>query len=195
MDDAENFALGKKYYNDIARESRQYAKSCYDLNNSQNPASGPDACSFLYKPSIKYLIFDNDVCPFTNATGHMCREGENGAFTASTGDMSTGATSDLFVDASELGINSPLRYKFHRSITCAPLLEDGLIQKFNNEDGTLGHRYFYGRRSGDWNCTADLPHCTFEVMSYPDMNQPYSMLQVPLSKTGLHQSRNREQCH
>jgi hypothetical protein len=75
MDDAVHFALVKKYYNDIARESRQYAKSCYDLGDSASDAPSPDSCSFLYKPSIKYSIIDNDACPFKIGAGHLCLEG------------------------------------------------------------------------------------------------------------------------
>jgi len=35
--DAPHFALSKKYYNDIARESRQYAKSCYTSDRAPTP--------------------------------------------------------------------------------------------------------------------------------------------------------------
>jgi hypothetical protein len=59
--DAPHFTLSKKYCNGIARESRQYAKSCYDLASG---ARGPDSRSFFYEPSVKYSIIDNDTCPF-----------------------------------------------------------------------------------------------------------------------------------
>jgi hypothetical protein len=170
LDNASHFALGKKYYNDIARESRQYAKSCYDIGRGASGARNPDSCSFFYEPTIKYSIIDNDTCPFGNGTSHFCLGGGRSAYTLTTGSITNGVA-----DASAIGINSPLRYQFHRSITCSPLTTDGLIHPFKNEAGTLGFRYFYGNRTGDSNCTSDLPYCTFEHLIYPDMSKPYSM--------------------
>jgi hypothetical protein len=170
MGDAPNFALGKKYYNDIARESQQYAKSCYDLGRSATDTRRPDTCSFFFERNIKYSIIDNDTCPFRIGAGHMCLDGESSAYT-----LTTGSPTDLLADASAIGINSPLRYKFHRSITCSPLRMDGLIHPFVSENKTLGFRYFYGNRTGDWACTSDLPYCTFELLVYPDLNKQYSM--------------------
>lgn len=144
MGDAPHFALGKKYYNDIARESRQYAKSCYDLGQGASGARGPDSCSFFYEPRIKYSIIDNDTCPFTIGAGHLCLDGERSAYI-----LTTRSSSDVLADASAIGINSPLRYKFHRSMTCSPLRMDGLIHPFVSENAALGFRYFYGNRTGD----------------------------------------------
>lgn len=170
MGDAPNLALGKKYYNDIARESRQYAKSCYGLGQGASGARGPDSCSSFYERSIKYSIIDNDTCPFRIGAGHLCLDGERSAYT-----LTTGSPSNVLADASAIGINSPLQYKFHRSMTCSPLRTEGLVHPFN-ENGTLGFRYFYGNRTGEWSCTSDLPYCTFEVLVYPDTTKSYSML-------------------
>lgn len=169
--DASNYALGKKYFYDIARESRQYARSCYSLGGDATGARSYDSCFFFYERSLEYSIIDNDTCPFRVGAGHLCLDGERSAYT-----LTTGSPSDILVDASAIGINSPLRYKFYRSITCSPLRTDGLIHPFINENETLVFRYFYGNRTRDWNCTSDLPYCTFEVPVYPNVNNPYSML-------------------
>ncbi|KIY03497.1 uncharacterized protein Z520_00188 [Fonsecaea multimorphosa CBS 102226] len=176
---AANFALGHKYYNDIARESLQYAKSCYDLGRGASSAAGGESCSFFYEPSIKYSIIDNDTCPFKIGRGHLCRDGENSSYTLTTGSASSllDDASKVVADASVLGINSPLRYTFHRSITCSPLRTDGLIHPFLADDNrTISFHYFYGNHTGEWNCTSDLPYCTFESKLFPDMNQPYKMM-------------------
>jgi hypothetical protein len=172
--DAVHFALGKKYYNDISRESRQYAKSCYGHGSTAEAHFSPDSCSFFYKPTIDYAVMDDDLCPFRHGEGPpLCLDGENTAYT-----VTTGTPEDVLVDVSTIGINSPLRYKFHRSITCSPLIMDGLVHPFIDANGTLGNHYLYGNRTGDWSCTSDLPYCTFELMMYPNVNQQYSMLQV-----------------
>lgn len=169
--------MALKYYNDIVRESRQYAKLCYSLGNSLRDSLGPDSCSFFYKPTITSSTIDNDTCPFRNDAGHLCLGGENSAYT-----VTTGTSSNRLTDASALGINSPLRYKFHRSITCSPLVTEGYIHTFARNNA-LGHRYLYGNRTGA-NCTSDLPNCSFEMFIYPEMyksNMAYNVLQVFLS--------------
>ncbi|KAJ9612937.1 hypothetical protein H2200_002878 [Cladophialophora chaetospira] len=175
---ATHFALGHKYFNDIARESRQYAKSCYDLGRGTSSARAPESCSFFYEPSIKYSIIDNDTCPFKFGNGSLCLNGENSAYTLTTGSASSllDDVSKLVADASVLGINSPLSYTFHRSITCSPLWTDGLIYSFRDDNGTVTFQYFYGNYTGEWSCSSDLPYCTFENKLFPDMNKPYSMM-------------------
>jgi hypothetical protein len=96
----------------------------------------------------------------------LCLDGERSAYT-----LTTGSSSNVLADASAIGINSLLRYKFHQSITCSPLRMDGLVYPFISENRTPSFRYFYGNRIGDWNCTSDLPYCTFEVLFYPDLNR------------------------
>jgi hypothetical protein len=170
MHDAQLFSRTRRYYNDVARESRQYAESCYNLGSSSNES--PDSCSFFYKPWINYVFEDNDPCPFTDGDDHLCLQGPNSAFT-----VTTGIPGDILTDASDLGINSRVKYRFHRSLTCAPLITDGRIESFNDKRGMLGHRYFYGRGyGGNRNCTSTSDNCTFEIVAYPGARPSYSML-------------------
>jgi hypothetical protein len=171
FEDPSNSALRWNYYNDIARESRQYAKSCYGLERGASSARSPDSCSFFYEPSVQYSIIDNDTCPFRTEADHLCLNGENSAYT-----LTTGSPTYVLADARAIGINSPLQYKFHRSIKCSPLKMDGRIHSFLTEAKVLGFRYFYGNRTGDSNCTSDLPNCTFELLVYPELGKTYTML-------------------
>jgi hypothetical protein len=77
--DVPDVALKQKYFNDIARESRQYAKSCYGLGSGESGARSPDSCSFFYETRVKYSVTDNDTCPFRTAAGHLCLGGEKSA--------------------------------------------------------------------------------------------------------------------
>jgi hypothetical protein len=158
--DASGFAIWQKYYHDIALESQQYARTCYDAGDDA------DGCSFFYEQSIRYVAEDNDVCPFKDHSTALCFNMSTSAYTLNTG----------LVDAKVIGINSPLRYTFQRSLTCSPLrMDDHYIRTFVKDD-ELKFRYFYGGRSGDSNCSSNLPNCTFELPVYRSDVQPYSVL-------------------
>jgi hypothetical protein len=158
--DASVFAVWQKYYHDIALESQQYANTCYDAGENA------DGCSFFYEQSIRYVAEDNEFCPFKDHSTALCFNMSTRAYTLNTG----------LVDAKVIGINSPLRYTFQRSLTCSPLrMDDSYIKPIIKKD-ELKFRYFYGGRSGDSNCSSDLPNCTFELPVYRSDIQPYSVL-------------------
>jgi len=155
------------YFNDIARENRQYAKSCYSHTKSSNGSGGPDACSSLYQPAIRYYTRDNDVCPFITESGHLCAGGYSSAFTVHT----------ELEDAKALGINSPLRYTFRRSLICSPLeTEGGLVERVTDENDNVCIRFFFGNNTGDKYACPDIDDCTFEICPTLASPRAYTLL-------------------
>ena len=179
FDTAQDFALTGQYYLDIARESRQYAKSCYGLANSTNNRDEASSCSFFYHKNIKYSSADNQPCPFRTEDGNLCLDGDNSAYmvtTRSSGAMQRSADT-VQVDASALGINSPLQYRFHRSLTCAPLKTEGLVHYVPGvRNESFSFRYFYGNTTHPKSCTAAHPNCTFELILDKNRDRQYTML-------------------
>lgn len=152
-----------KYHIEAARESAQYATTCY------NTTDGADGCSFFYDQSIKYSATDNFPCPFKNGSDHLCLGGASSAFNLWTG----------LVDAKVIGINSPLKYTFSRSLTCSPLrMDHDMIQKSMYKNHFLSYRYFYGNRNqtGEFACNTTLPNCSFEIIVQLGLTGSYSLL-------------------
>jgi hypothetical protein len=158
--DAPRYTIWKKYYHDIAVESQQYASTCY------NAEDGADGCSFFYEQSIQYAAGHDDTCHFKDQSKTLCFNNSTTAYTLSTG----------VVDAKVIGINSPLRYTFQRSLTCSPLRMDVDHIRPLIKDNVLHFRYFYGGRSGEFNCSSDLPNCTFELPVYKSSGTTYNLL-------------------
>lgn len=104
----------------------------------------------------------------------MCLNGKYSAFTVETANTGANGDSllDSLIDVRDLGINSPLPYKFYRKLTCSPLRMEGHIHKFAKEDGGLCYRYFYGDRDGDQHYTDEVPDCTYELPVFLDFEKP-----------------------
>lgn len=148
IDNAPYYAQWRKYWYDAAADSQQYAANCYGNR------AGDDSCSFFYHQSIKYSTQEHDLCPFDSKLGKLCLGGPSSVFSLNT----------PLVDAKVIGINSPLRYTFQRSMTCSPLrMDERFVQPFVNKDGMVNFRYFYGNRTGDDDCSPVFRNCTFEV--------------------------------
>jgi hypothetical protein len=93
----------------------------------------------------------NDTCPFT---GDICHAGSSGAFSLDTG----------LVDISIIGINTDLRYKFRRQITCSPLRmdRDKFVKYDVDSTGKVSYLYKYGvLYSQPGSCGSKGNNCTW----------------------------------
>jgi hypothetical protein len=115
---------------DREKEARagEYARNCYG-----NPSvTDPTHCEFFYfrnitynKPSYSY------VCPFPSK--EVC----------APSTQSVTFDTDL-VDASLLGINSPVTHKFRRRTACSPLNLEGPFATNVTTNGSTTYLYNYG---------------------------------------------------
>ncbi|KAF1962029.1 hypothetical protein CC80DRAFT_488398 [Byssothecium circinans] len=117
---------------DLEKEERaaQFAEDCYGKSSSI-----ARRCNVLYRPKlpVRPVKYTND-CPFQNK---ICRQNQTVTF------------STPLIDASDIGIHSPMTPKFRRSTTCTPLsMEYPYIQNFT-EHGTTTYYYYYGEKSGE----------------------------------------------
>ena len=119
----------------------QYARSCY---NTSIPPSLSTTCNSFYQQNINYTKTLGRECPFTLV--EMC---DDNAFSAT--EFDTG-----LVDASAIGINADITYKFRRRTTCSPLnTTDEYVRSIpsdgesdsGNHDVT-GFEYYYGATEG-----------------------------------------------
>lgn len=173
--------LRSQYYNEIGRESRQYAKLCYGPDPEAGSSRGRDFCSYFYRRKIETSVWEDQPCPFRVDREYLCLGGAYGAYT-----VATGSKSNMLIEASAIGINTPLPYKFHRAITCSPLKTDGYVHPFRYPNsthdwlngGVSGYRYAYGSNNSTkpGSCPPEIPNCTFEWPYFPDMNRPYIMM-------------------
>jgi hypothetical protein len=116
---------------DYAKEYRagQYAQNCYNTPNS-GYANG---CEYFYNQSIAYSLKTQQPCPFRSP--ELCYNGLYSAVTFDTG----------YVDASVIGINSPIRYQFRRRSICSPLnMSEPYIQPIEGESNEISYHYYYG---------------------------------------------------
>ena len=130
-DNAGQDAADRDDLNNYQKEARagRYASNCYNSPDSTNTLS----CKIFYNQSIAYTTKTHQPCPF--ASSELCLDGLYSAVTFDTG----------FVEASVIGINSPVNYKFRRITTCSPLnvsepYVKGPIQGANDTT----YRYYYG---------------------------------------------------
>lgn len=111
----------------------QYGKECY----VDASVLSPDHCNFFDTQSIPSHVHFNQKCPFQDSS--FC----TGNYTAAV--FTTGLEgSDGFVDASTLGLNSPLRPKFRKTTTCVPLnMRQGFIRKLLPDSVHVDYQFEY----------------------------------------------------
>lgn len=138
------------YRNDLNNQQKearasQYARNCY---NSPDPTDSL-GCNLFYNKSIAFTTKSYQTCPFESP--ELCL---NGLYSATTFD--TGC-----VDASIVGINSPVTHKFRRKTSCSPLnMTYPYVQKWPSKDSNdSGYRYYYG--------PTDNAKFTFETFGNP----------------------------
>ncbi len=145
-DNAGEEAADRDDPNNYQKEARasQYARNCY---NSPDPTSTL-ACKIFYNQSIAFTTKTHQPCPF--ASSELCLYGLYSAVTFDTG----------LVEASTLGINSPLTHKFRRSTTCSPLnMSEPYVKAPPQGTGDTTYRYYYGPK--------DNANYTFKTSGQP----------------------------
>jgi hypothetical protein len=117
---------------DLGKEERaaQFARDCYGASGSLAPR-----CKTFYQPKLPVsdAIYTNE-CLFKNG---ICRYNQTVTFQTP------------WIDAKELGINSPSTPKFLHRISCAPLAMDYPYIKSKTENGTTTFTYHYGSKKED----------------------------------------------
>lgn len=127
-----------------------YQETCY------GPDTKSDTCKTFSDQEITYAKKYNVSCPFE---GSVCLEGEVAAIKFDTG----------LIDSEVLGINidTSKRFKFQRSMTCAPLVVDERYVSRGQEGRHWQWHYRYGsvlpmrrpwtsKNPGDWSSSMDL---------------------------------------
>lgn len=131
------------HYQKEARAS-QYARNCYNSPDSTSTLS----CKIFYNQSIAFTTKTHQPCPF--ASSELCLDGLYSAVTFDTG----------LVEASTIGINSPLTHKFRRITTCSPVNMSEPYVKGPSQGATdTTYRYYYGPK--------DNADYTFKTSGHP----------------------------
>ncbi len=119
-------------YHKEARAS-QYARTCY---NSPDPTD-PFSCKMFYNQSIAYSTKTRQPCPF--ASSEICHDGLYSAISFDTGH----------IDASTIGINSPVNHKFRRTTSCSPLnMSEPYVLPSSQSTDVAAYNYYYGPKDG-----------------------------------------------
>ena len=145
-DNAGTEAADRDDSNNYRKEARagQYASNCYNSPDSASTLS----CKIFYNQSIAYTTKTHQLCPF--ASSELCLDGLYSAVTFDTG----------FVEASVIGINSPLSHKFRRSTTCSPLnMSEPYVKGPTQDANDTTYRYYYGPK--------DTVDYTFQTFGHP----------------------------
>ncbi|KAH7111226.1 hypothetical protein EDB81DRAFT_368049 [Dactylonectria macrodidyma] len=131
VDNAGEGAATRADVRDRSKESRagEYAKGCYQ--HSDYSLLQTKDCGFFYQPAIPFTNKTTYECPFPD--DKICAP-ETPAITFDTG----------LVDASQIGVNGPITYKFRRSTTCTPLNTDYPFVQSEARNGTQRFYYHYG---------------------------------------------------
>jgi hypothetical protein len=106
----------------------EYAKYCYDTSDKLQSMY----CGFFYQPNISFTTSYSYECPF--ADEEVCVLGSP-AVTFDTG----------LVDASNIGVNDKVTYKFRRWTTCSPLNVGPPYVRNQTTNGTTTFYYYYGQ--------------------------------------------------
>ena len=134
--------------NNYQKEARasQYARTCY---NSPDPID-PFSCRVFYNQSIAYTTKTRQSCPF--ASPELCHDGLYSAITFDTG----------YIDASIIGINSPMTHKFRRTTSCSPLnMSEPYVLPSSRGINDTAYHYYYGPKD-DTNYTFNTSGRPFE---------------------------------
>ncbi|KAH6955848.1 hypothetical protein BKA56DRAFT_625006 [Ilyonectria sp. MPI-CAGE-AT-0026] len=137
------------------KESRagEYAKSCYQL--PEDSILQTKDCGFFYQPFIPFTNKTTYECPFRDPK--ICAP-DTQAITFDTG----------LVDASRIGVNDPITYKFSRSTTCVPLNNDYPYVQREDRNGTPTFTYHYGEivdEDGSTNYTFSSAGDPFDMLA------------------------------
>lgn len=154
-DHAGEGAATRAYVRGRNKESRagEYAKSCYQL--SEDSILQTKDCGFFYQPFIPFTNKTTYECPFRDPK--ICAP-ETPAITFDTG----------LVDASRIGVNDPITYKFSRSTTCVPLNNDYPYVQREDRNGTPTFTYHYGEivdEDGSTNYTFSSAGDPFDMLA------------------------------
>lgn len=139
---------GLNFHFEKGNAAGAYQETCY------GPEAKSDACKTFSDQQINYIKKHNLSCPFE---GSVCLGGDVGI------QFDTG-----LVDSEVLGINidTAKRFRFRRSMTCAPLLVDQRYVTRGQEARHWQWHYRYGsmglkrpstwKNPGDWSSSMDL---------------------------------------
>ncbi|KAM7196669.1 hypothetical protein V8F33_006009 [Rhypophila sp. PSN 637] len=139
------------YERDKEARAGEYARNCYERSNIAGQEQPYSLCDFFSHRNITYTKTSNFTCPF--ADDSVCVTGAQ-AVTFDTG----------LVDASRIGINAEITYKFRRSTTCAPLNDDYPFVRNATSHNTTTFFYQYGSLL-DWD--DEIANYTFSTTNDP----------------------------
>ena len=108
----------------------QYARNCYNSVDAVKALG----CSFFYNQSIAFTTKSRQRCPFEPFS--LCHDGLYSAVTFDTG----------YVDASLIGINTPVTNQFRRKTTCSPLtMTEPYVRRETPEGSNYTiYNYYFG---------------------------------------------------
>jgi len=122
----------------------QYARNCYNNPDPTDTLS----CRIFYNQSIGFETKTQQSCPFPSS--ELCYKGLYSAITFDTG----------LVDASTIGINSRVTFKFRRRTKCSPLnMSEAYISKHREDADDTMFYYNYG--------SLDDTNYTFNTSGHP----------------------------
>lgn len=131
--------------NNYQKETRasQYARICYNPPDLSSPFS----CRLFFNQSIAFDTKINQPCPFPSS--ELCLDGPLSAVTFDTG----------LVDASVIGINAAVTYKFRRTTSCSPLNRSEPYTRSRDDINHTNYQYYYGPKD-------NIEH-TFDTLGHP----------------------------
>lgn len=148
----QTFADGLNLHFEKEIAAGAYQETCY------GPEAKSDACKSFSDQQLTYFVRHNVSCPFE---GSVCLGGDAVGMKFDTG----------LIDSEVLGINvdAAKRFRFQRSMTCAPLLVDERYVYRGQEGRYWQWHYQYGsmissgysrlltsKNPGDWSSSIDL---------------------------------------